>query len=456
MNVLLINPRENIVRDREMYPSGALILMGTMLKQRGHNISLVHMTADDMGEDELRNHIAEFKPEVAGISMNTYQTRSARHITSLIKSTCKDILVVVGGPHPSALRCEIFESFPGVDVVVCGEGEWTFIDIVEGADLKHLAGICYERRENAPRDMVADLDYVPLPDLDLVTNLGNFSGTPPVGASPSFFISAGRGCPFRCKFCSKSVFGTSCRFRKPEDIVNEIDWLRTKYGMKEIYFVNDLLNLHRDWTEAVFNGIIERGLSKSVTFKAQFRANHNLVDAGLLTLAKEAGFWHLFYGVETGSQELLDGIGKGLTVEEIERAFRLTREAGLSASANFIVGYIGETWKTVFQSWRLLAKLKPLFFGFTLAQPLPGTAMREMAMAKGHLLETSYDAFDWVGPLCRTDAMGRRQLVLAWYLSGIAGTLLGLWHANSRKDTAKDIARKLRMISLNWQRLVRR
>ena len=415
-NVLLINPLENKPKRYEMYPSGALVLIGTMLHNLGHNVKIIHMLADKVGTIRLKNIISTFKPDVVGITINTFQTKSAKEISKIIKEVNKNILVVVGGPHPSALKLKIFEDFPCVDVVVVGEGEHIFLEIVEGKELEEIKGMCYKSkigqpRMNEPRPMAEDLDYIPLPNLDLVDfNKKKFVGAEPVGAQPTMYIMASRGCPFHCIFCNKSVWGNTARFRKPELVIEEIKWLHEKYGVKEIFFQDDTFNLNRKWAEQIFNLIIENNLSKDIIYKTPFRANEKLVDKELLQLAKEAGFWLIFYGVESGNQEMLDRMRKGLTVREIKRAFELTHSVGLKTIGSFIIGLPGENERTIEDTYNLWKELRPYVSGYSCAIPFPDTEFEKIVIEKKHLLVTNYDKYSLGVCVVRTDDLTKEDL----------------------------------------------
>lgn len=411
-NVLLINPLENnLVKQYEMYPSGALVLIGTMLHNLGHNVKIIHMLADKVGPIELKNIISTFEPDIAGITINTFQTKSAKEISKIIKEVDENILVVVGGPHPSALKLRIFDDFPCVDVVVIGEGEHTFLEIVEGKDLEEIKGICYSNKMNELRPPVRNLGYIPLPNLDLVVfDKNKFVGAEPVGAHPSMYIMACRGCPFKCIFCNKSVWGNTIRFRKPELIIEEIKWLHEKYGVKEIFFQDDTFNLNRKWAERIFNLIIENNLNKDIIYKTPFRANEKLVDKELLQLAKKAGFWLIFYGVENGNQEMLDRMKKGLSVKEIKRAFELTHSVGLKTIGSFIIGLPGENKRTIEDTFNLWKELNPYVTGYSAAIPFPDTEFEKIVIKKGHLLVTNYDKYSLDVFVVRTDDLTKEDL----------------------------------------------
>lgn len=416
--ILLINPLENVLAGRdEMYPSGALLLLGTILFNRGYNVRIVHMLADKIGLPQIGNIISKFRPRIVGMTMSTFQTKFSKEISKIVKKINKNTLVVVGGPHPSALKLKIFDDFPCVDVVVGGEGEHAFSEIVDGKNLRDIKGICFREKTsnkvqmNEARPLAKDLDYIPLPNLDLVNfHKDRFVGVEPVGASPSMYIMASRGCPFYCSFCNKSVWGNTLRLRKPESIIQEIRWLHKKYGIKEIFFQDDTLDLNREWLEQIFNLIIENGLNRNIIYKAPFRADENLIDEELLRLAKRAGFWLIFYGVESGNQEMLDSMGKSLTISEIKRAFALTHPVGLKTVASFIIGLPGENKKTIEDTFNLWKELVPHVTGYSVAIPFPGTEFEKNVTRRGFLYIKDYDRYSLNTFVARTDELSIKEL----------------------------------------------
>ncbi|MBT6227839.1 MAG: radical SAM protein [Candidatus Scalindua sp.] len=410
MKILLIVPKEVITDGTEMFPSGAMLLIGTMVKNKGHEVKILHMTADNLTIEDLTYQVKEFAPEIVGITVNTYQVRSAKEISKAIKDVSKNIMIVMGGPHLSAMQMESTNVFPHSDVIVFGEGENTFLEIVEGRDFRDIRGINYIGGRNPARSPALDLDYIPLPDLDLVGPISKYTGVHFKKSSPSMFMMGSRGCPFRCVYCNTSVWGNKVRSRKPEHIIEEIKYLHKQHGIREIYFQDDTFNLNRSWAEEIFNLIIKNKLNKDIYYKTPFRANKKLVDLELLSLAKEANFWCLFYGVENGDQGMLDNMEKGLKIDEIKRAFDLTHKVGIKTVASFMIGNIGETKETVNKSIQLMKRIKPYYSGFGIAIPFPGTAFREELIKKNHLRDVSYD--DYSSKICviRTDELSSKEI----------------------------------------------
>lgn len=177
-----------------------------------------------------------------------------------------------------------------------------------------------------------------------------------------------------CTFCNKSIFGNKVRYRSPENVLEELRYF-ARFGVKEVFIQDDTFNLNRAWYEEILQGIIAEKLNKSMRFRAPFRADEKLVDTKILGLAKKAGFWLLFYGVESGNQGMLDRMHKRLSLDEIGRAVRLTKEAGIKVETSFIVGLPGETQQTAKDTADFYRDLSPFWSGCGVAIPFPSTEL---------------------------------------------------------------------------------
>lgn len=221
--VLLLSPPtpwDSYVVQSELYPNLSIILLGTILKEAGHDVRVIHMLADKVTIPKLQEFIISYQPDIVGITMVTFQAKTSREIMNAIRTVSRQrIKIVIGGPHPSALGNSALSTFPDADIAVIGEGDEIITRIADG-EITH--GILYPKE-------VRDLDSLPIPDLSL-TNIKRFSGIYPPGPMPSFNILGSRGCNYFCKFCSRSAMGNHIRFRSPLNIIKEIMVLRRKYG----------------------------------------------------------------------------------------------------------------------------------------------------------------------------------------------------------------------------------
>jgi radical SAM superfamily enzyme YgiQ (UPF0313 family) len=399
--ILFINPN---TRDQgvqlSVYPPLGILYISSVLINEGYEVRVLDADFDNLTHQNILDFILRFSPEIIGITMNTLQYRSVLSTAKNIKRCYPEIKIVVGGPHPSTVKGELLERSASFDYVVYGEGEKTFLELIRAIEndnsLKSVNGICYRNDDavetNKPRELLKNLDEIPFPSWDLVYPISRYPGPYPVGARPTIQVMASRGCPFLCSFCSNPVWGRSVRMRSPESILSEVEFLQKNYGVKEIFFQDDTFNINRQWFETICQGIIEKKLNDKIIFKTPFRANKNLVDYKMLKLAKTAGFWMIFYGVESGNQNILNGINKNLKLEEIERAFKLTKKADIRCLSAFMIGNLNETRETVKDTIKFAKKIDPDYYGFSIAMPYPGSEMYNQAKKSG-LLKCDYEDY---------------------------------------------------------------
>lgn len=405
-NILFINPNTQYIGRRlTVFPPMGILYISSMLIKSGYDVRVVDADTDNLSFSDIQGVVSEYRPKIIGITMNTLQSRAAFEIAEKLKKL-NELKIVVGGPHPSALKGEILKRCEAIDAVVFGEGEKTFLELTKAIEddrgLETVQGVCFrednEIRTNDAREPISNLDELPFPALHLLNPIHRYPGAYPVGARPTIQVMASRGCPFQCTFCSNPVWEKKIRLRSPESILSEVKWLRENFKVREVFFQDDTFNIDREWFKAICNGLIETGLNKKIIFKSPFRANERLVDSDLLKLAKKAGFWMIFYGVESGNQKVLDTIKKNLRLEELERAFRLTKKAGIKTYASFMVGNPGDNRDTVQDTINFAKKIDPDYYGFAIAMPYPGSEFYLIAKESGWLKEdvNNYDINNYI------------------------------------------------------------
>lgn len=410
--ILFINPPQNVKSKISMYPSGALVLLATMCQNEGHDVQIYDGVVDNRN---LKSVIANFKPDIIAITCNTFQIKHTNKYLNIIKKTDKGILTIIGGPHPSAIGKQSLIDFPNATFAVMGEGEFTVLDLLnDDIPVSEINGICYKNQngiiiKTPDRSPTTNLDHIPLSNLDLV-DLNKYGGMNLDYNEKSMFIMASRGCPFQCIYCNKSIFGSHVRFRSPQKIIEEIKWLHNQYGITSIYFQDDTFNLKRQWINEILNLIIDNRLNKDISYMAPFRANEKLVDEELLALAKKANFKSIFYGVESGNQQMLDYMKKGLTIPEIKRAFSLTHKARINTIAAFIIGLPRETRETIKDSINLWKQIHPTYSGFTMATPFPNTPFEKEIKKNGNLLNSNYNEYRCGGRYVKTNELTHTEL----------------------------------------------
>lgn len=419
IKIIFINPNTRYLGDMlTVCPPMGLLYLSSVLLENKYNVSIIDADIEDLLLEDVKEKIRKEKPNIVGITMNTFQTKSVFETAQAVKDVNPEIIVIVGGPHPTIVEKELLEACQWIDISVIGEGELTMLEIVKAIEkdgtLGNIDGICYRNGGNikmtSPRKFIENLDTLPLPAIDLVQPIERYRGIFPSSRKPTIQVMASRGCPFKCTFCSNPVWGKKVRFRSPESVLNEVEWLHKRFGVREIFFHDDTFNLNREWFEKICNGIIDKGLNEKIKFKTPFRVNKNLIDEELLNLAKKAGFWMIFYGVESGNQKILNITRKGTTLEEIERAFKLTRKAGIKTYGSFMIGNIDENPETIKDTINFAKKIHPDFFGFAIAIPYPGSEFYETAKKRGYLIEKDFTKYDFRKCILRTEYLSETDV----------------------------------------------
>jgi radical SAM superfamily enzyme YgiQ (UPF0313 family) len=325
-------------------------------------------------------------------------------MAEITKSIKPDCITVFGGIHPTIFPEDVLNN-KYVDVVCVGEGETTMLELLQtmhkGEGLNKVAGILYKEKgkiiKNQARPLIQDLDDVPFPARDLLpmndylfTNVGRVGWELP---SPSTSMITSRGCPFQCTFCSSHLtFGRKVRYRSPKNVVDEIEHLVNKYKVKGISFVDDTFTLNSKRTSAICSEIISRGIN--VQWMCMGRVDTTSKE--LLEDMKKAGCISIGYGIESGSQHVLDEyIKKNISLEAAQKAIKITKEVGLTSVAYFMIGTPGETMGDINKTIEFAKKLNPDAVNFSITIPMPGTEMFDIANKMGTIKVNSFRDYDF-------------------------------------------------------------
>ena len=387
MKILLINPPQ---ATRYPQPPLGLAMVAAVLEKNGYLVKILDLPVLGFSENSLSTVIRQEKPDVVGVTAMTPMINSAVSIVEKVKECDSNITVVLGGAHATILPEETLKSIPEIDVIVRGEGEQTTLELVKVLEknpdsLNQVLGItCRERgsvRSNPLGPPVSDLDTLPFPAFHLLP-IGKYRLHPPFGRrTPVMPIITSRGCPYRCIFCSKAVFGKKYRSNSPTYIVNEVLFLMEKFGVKEIKFYDDVFTLDRKRIVTLCMQLKERGMD--IPWSCETRVN--LVESELLKMMKDAGCYMIEYGVESGNQGILNSLKKDSTLEKTIEAFKLTHEAGIETVAYFMLGSPQETSETIDETIEFAKKIDPDFVQFSTTTPYPGTELYSLAVEEGYV-----------------------------------------------------------------------
>lgn len=392
MRILILNPpslySKNVVRDilygcwckgkriaGAEFPNLDLLRVYTILKKTKNDVKFVDSAKEDLGIDSLVAFVKNFMPELIIIPVSTMSFKEDCKILKQIKNgiNCKTILF---GSHVTFFpKQALLEE--DVDFIIKNEPELTIKDLVEllseQKSYTHLKGIGFKCHNqviiNKDRDFGEDLDKLPIPDRKPIADFVYFN--PLVKKTPWTTMLTSRGCLYGCIFCpSKRFYGRRYRANSPERVIEEIRYL-VSLGYKEIFFRDENFTTDPERVKEICSGIIKEKLKISWICSARVDA----VDDGLFALMREAGCHMIRFGVESGNQQVLNNIKKGISLEKIEEAFKLCYNHGIDTHAHLMVGCLGDNWKTVDDTIRFIKKLNPTTITCGACTPLPGSEM---------------------------------------------------------------------------------
>ena len=410
MKILLINPPDQCMPGDEyfaMFPLG-LGYLAAVLEKEGHDVHVLDAQIEKQESvlvdnfyhiglewDEIKRRVEKINPDFVGISCLFTSQAKQMHKTAEVVKSIKDIPVVVGGVHATALYKEVMED-KNIDYIILGEGEISLSQLVKGEDKKKRDGLVYRKNKqikiNPKTKFIEDLDSLPYPARNLFPmdkylhssrNHATFCKRTPVAT-----VLTSRGCPYDCIFCSiHGVCGYKWRSRDPYKIVDEIEFLVENYHVKEIHFEDDNMTLDKNRAEIICDEIIRRKLDISWTTPNGVRID--TLDEDLLNKMKKSGCYLLFIGVESGSQYVLDKlINKKLSLKKVERINKLIQKVGIERIAFFVIGTPGETKENIKESIRFMIKLDLDDIFLSIVSPYPGSRLYKESIKNNWLVNT--------------------------------------------------------------------
>lgn len=385
MKILLIQPPpRKIVNEDIVVPPLGIAYLASVVKNHGYRVSIIDAFADSLDMSSLEARIKDLSPDLIGITGMTPVVDNALRTAIISRKHTK--YIVIGGPHVSVVGKKIFEQFTDIDFAIQGEGENSFILLIDAIDrnkdIKDVPGLITRDFENQPAQVTNQLDDIPFPARELLPN-DKYKYILSSGKVTTMFTS--RGCPYNCIFCDKAVFGSKWRGRSASNVLDEIEHVVKDFKIKSIIFYDDLFTLKKERVEAICDGI----LSRKLEFEWKCEGRVNLIDKETLNLMKKAGCSMIAYGVESGNQKGLDFLKKGTTIEQIRRAFELTRKAGIKPMAYFILGIPVETFEDELRTIEFAKEIKPAYAQFSILSPTPGTKLYDDAIERGWYREVN-------------------------------------------------------------------
>lgn len=384
-------------------PFGILYVAGHLKKHKyPAELKVLDLRSLDLTDEEIAQRIGEFSPDIIGLSCLSNESVFTHKLVEICRDTMPDATIVMGGPYGTG-EWEYVLRDEKVDYCVVGEGEQTFLEFLQaldqGDDPVDVRGVAARDESGtailkAPREFIRDLDALSFPAYEFI-DLKEYSRKenshlPAFDLSKTFTqMFTSRGCPYRCTFCH-NIFGKKIRFRTPDNVLEEIDWLVKEHGVGEIHLEDDSFNIDMDRAKEICRKIIERKYPLRFAFPNGIRADH--VDEELITLFKKMGVYSIGYGVESASETVRKRIHKNLNLEKLEEAIRLTAKHGIAVSGYFMIGFPNETEQEMEDSIQFACNSKLHIAVFSRVIPFPGTELYNEVLKEG--FDYSRELFD--------------------------------------------------------------
>jgi anaerobic magnesium-protoporphyrin IX monomethyl ester cyclase len=393
VKVALIYPYFHPTNDNSIFrfPPLGLGYLSASLQKNGFEVELVDCTF--LKFNQAVEKAVQANPKIVGFYCMFSMKKTALQLAQAIKNQIHDdCLFVVGGPLPSWMPEAFLDVF---DVVAVGEGEQTIVQLAQAVaqkkPLSDIKGLAYRSSDHLimtpPRPFIENLDSLPFPTRNLFDNEAYKKYYKDQFGYTTTSMITSRGCPFSCDFCSRPIFGADMRARSVCNIVDEVEEI-VRLGYERVWFADDCFTLNNKHVIAVCEEMRRRSLD--VGWECLSRVD--TMDAQVAVAMKSSGCIRVFFGIESGNDSVLGLMNKRITTAQAKNAVKVAKAAGLKVGAFFILGYPGETDKTVLETIRFASALPLDYLSFTMPYPIPGTPLYERVKDYGVSIE------DWEEP----------------------------------------------------------
>ena len=425
MRVLIINPpwpgkgygtrsQNRIIKHRSdkflQYPI-FLAYGAAQIKSSGHSVAYIDSVIQDLNMDQTLEQAKRARPEAIFMETTTPSVEADYDCLTELK-TATGAKIIVGGPHATYFHETVLKECSAIDMVIRHEFDTKIARVVSNMNnLSKIRGITYRKGfeivDNGDGEMENDLDKIPLPDRDLIP--WNWYKEAWFSRQPFMNMMTSRGCPYHCTFClwPQTMYGHKQRFRSLDNVFYEIEHLVRRYGLKEINIDDGTFTTNRERVIEFCKRL--RREKFRLIWTCNGRVDH--LDDEMLVEMKTSGCKMIRLGVESGSQEVLDKIRKGLTLKQIEDGICKVKKHGIQALGGFMFGFPHDSKKTVEETIAFAKKLSPDQVQFSINMCYPGTSLYEYAKENNLLVAKSFKEFDMTyGPVVKTLDMDREEL----------------------------------------------
>jgi radical SAM superfamily enzyme YgiQ (UPF0313 family) len=421
------------------FPTG-LAYLAAVLKNAGYKVSIFDVDAVQKGTDidfsdeyrrlelyrqglnddghivwqDIYNVLQDFDPDLVGITAMTTKFGSVLKTAQVVKKYKPECKVIVGGPHPTFLPEQTLKS-KAIDIVVRGEGERTFLNLIKAIEDKNnfqnVKGISFKQNgsvcHNPSQEFIEDLDLIPFPARDTLMNSKNYS------SEDMGIIMTSRGCPFNCSYCCH-MWQKKVRNRSIDNVIAEIKQVKQKYATRQFEFKDDTFTLNKKRIKR----LCERLTSERINISWSCSTRVDLLDEQLVKTMKKAGCNVVKLGIETGSERILTETKKGVTFNQVKEAARLLNKHRIFWSGYFMMGLPTETEEDIRKTYEFMKELNPYYAGLGVYNPFPQTDLFEQGVRMGllhseveldHFFNTNPKDYFFIDPLKRVAGVEKQR-----------------------------------------------
>jgi len=365
------------------YPPLGTIVACSHLRENDHEVALFDVCLKDNPE-ELEAVLLQEKPDYLVLYDDGFNYLTKMCLTNMRIASYK--MIAIAKKHNCTVIVSSSDSTDhydkyldnDADVILLGEGENTLVEVCSGMELTDIKGIVYaennEIKNNGRRATLKDLDSLPLPAWDLIDIQEYKNVWKEKGNEFTINMATTRGCPYKCNWCAKPIYGQKYNTRSPKKVVAEMLWIQKHFEVTKYWMCDDIFGLKPGWVQE-FNQELKANNLK-INYKIQSRADLLLQDDNIKALAN-SGLEEVWIGAESGSQKILDAMDKGTSIAQIEECTQLLKANNIRVAFFLQFGYLGETKKDIDATFELLLRCMPDDIGVSVSYPLPGTLFYE-------------------------------------------------------------------------------
>lgn len=370
------------------YPPLGLLYIATYMKAfTNHEVEILDCFADRMDFDEIKAKIRNIEPDIIGISAMTHFLVDVVQLARISKKLFPHSNVIVGGPHATIYPVSIVKN-RYIDYAIRGEGEVCFTKLVNAIcdnqteeHISKIPGVASKvhviqqrSNEDIETQSISNLNEIPFPDRTLIDHNKYYSVFANKGTFTTLMTS--RGCPFKCIFCNR--LGKRFRAVAPKNLIKEIKEC-IRLGITNFFIHDDTFTVDKRRVIEICDAIIKEG----IRIKWEARSRVDCVDFELLRIMKQAGLSRMSFGVESGNENVLTKLKKGITLNRVKEIFRWCKELKIIALADFMIGSPGESIREINDSIRFINQINPDYVQFSITCPYPATQLYKEALDKG-------------------------------------------------------------------------